>query len=107
MKVSTLLLFIATLVITSAAQTQQPKSTKRGLPQGWTSRYISYAGPLTSGRMANPEAVNAWMQHLGRKAVADRTTAILQAKTKGPQKKKTTSKVDWNVSLGAAAATLA
>ena len=58
MKVSTLLLFIATLVITSAAQTQQPKSTKRGLPQGWTSRYISYAGPLTSGRMANPEAVN-------------------------------------------------
>jgi hypothetical protein len=107
MKTSTLLLFIAALVITSAAQTQQPKSIKRGLPQGWTSRYISYAGPLTSGRMANPEAVNAWMQHLGRKAVADRTTTILQAKTKTPRKKKTSSKVDWNVSLGAAGATLA
>ena len=91
MKTPTLLLFIAALVITSNAQTQQPKSTKRGLPQGWTSRYISYAGPLTSGRMANPDAVNAWMQHLGRKAVADRTKAFLQAKTKTPQNRKTPS----------------
>jgi hypothetical protein len=107
MKTSTLLLFIATLVITSGAQTRQPKSTKRGLPQSWSSRYISYAGPLTTQRMGNPDAVNAWIQHLGRNAVADRTAAILQANAKNPKKKMTPKKVDWNVSLGGASATLA
>jgi hypothetical protein len=98
---------IVTLQFAAVAQTSdtQAQQTKHGMPQNWSSRYVAYSRPLT--RTTNPDALNSWIQHSGKKPIADRLGTIASAGGKNVKKKKNASKVDWNVSLGSASANLA
>jgi hypothetical protein len=106
MKTFSLVFILTAIVITSVGQ--ETKRGQHGLPQGWSSRYVTYSGPLTGVKMASPDALNSWLQHLGKKAVSTRSAfERLRVNPKPPKTKILGREVDWNMSLGSATANLA